>query len=72
MKKWERLVNLAITETGAKVLTRKKVGGHLRLTLQLPDGRTRKITTSSSPAIEEHAALAVKREVLTLINSTHP
>lgn len=70
MKKWNRTVDQVITKAGAKVVSRKKIGGHFRLTLLLPTGVERKLVVASSPAIEEAAAVAVERDVLRLINST--
>ena len=68
MKKFERQVFLAIESTGAKVISRKKIGGHARLLVRLPNGDERKVVVSSSPTIPEHAILAVKRDVLRFIN----
>ena len=68
MKKWERRAYLAVAEAGAKVIERQPASGHLRLIVELPSGVRHRMVLSCSPSNEDHAALAVKRRVLALIN----
>jgi hypothetical protein len=69
MKKFERLAYKTIDQAGCKVLTRKKIGGHIRLTVQLPSGKQSKLILASSPSCEEHALHAVKRDIEGLLSS---
>jgi hypothetical protein len=72
VKKFERLAFKLIDQAGCKVLTRKKIGGHIRLIVQLPSGEQSKLILASSPTCAEHALHAVRREIEGLLGSSSP
>lgn len=67
MKKLQRDVEQAIAATGVTIIERLKVSGHMRFIIRLPTGETRKLTTSSSPRITEHALRAIKKELRAML-----
>ncbi len=62
MQKVDREIRRALTKAGYEVVKQTRTNGHTKITIRLPTGEQRTITTASTPKNMDHTIAAVLRD----------